>query len=194
MHKSESVVSGLYPIFLHLKDRTVLVVGAGEVAHHKIRGLLDAGARVRVVAPTGVDAIAALAQIGQIQWDARPFCESDVFEAWLVIAATSDSAVQKLVSTAAAAHRVFVIAVDDPTHASAFSGSVVSRPPLTIAISSSGDAPALSRLLREIIEQILPNDDWIDHAKRLRSEWRRDHVPMGERFAGLVREFKNRQA
>ncbi|MGA2449689.1 MAG: bifunctional precorrin-2 dehydrogenase/sirohydrochlorin ferrochelatase, partial [Polyangiaceae bacterium] len=135
----------LYPLFLRVRDKLVLVVGAGAVAEHKVRALLEAGALVRVVAPTAVDSVAALAQAGRIQWEVRPFAETDVSSVWLVIAATSDPDVQQRVADAASANRVFVVAVDDSSHASAFAGAIVSRPPIMVAISSSGAAPAMSR-------------------------------------------------
>jgi len=67
------------------------------------------------------------------------------------------------------------------------------RAPFTVAISSSGEVPALSRLLREILEDILPEADWVDHAKRLRASWIARGTPIGERFGELVRAFAARQ-
>ena len=63
---------------------------------------------------------------------------------------------------------------------------------MTVAISSSGEAPALSRLLREVIEQALPEADWIEAARALRERWRSEATPMRSRFAELVRAFKER--
>ena len=60
------------------------------------------------------------------------------------------------------------------------------RPPFLVAISSSGATPALTRLVREIIEQVLPGDAWIEHARALREKWIADGTPMGERFGDLV--------
>lgn len=88
--------------------------------------------------------------------------------------------------------RLFVVAVDDPANASAYSAAIVRRAPLTVAISSSGATPALTRLLREVIEEVLPHPDWIAHAQALRTEWLASAKPMGERFADLVRELANR--
>ena len=79
--------------------------------------------------------------------------------------------------------------MDDPPHASAYSGAVVRRPPFVIAISSSGVAPALTRLVREVVEAALPGDDVIEAARKLRERWKAQGVPMGERFGELVREI-----
>jgi siroheme synthase-like protein len=182
----------LMPVFLKLGGRTVLVVGAGTVAERKITALLEAGATVRVVAPEAVDAVQALAREGRVEWRARRFEEADLDGAWLVMAATDDAEVQRLVSDAAAAHHVFCIAVDDPAHASAYSGAVVRRPPFAIAISSSGAAPALTRLVREVVEGVLPGDDWIRHAQELRARWLAEGTPMQDRFDELVRELRDR--
>ena len=189
---SVSRVSRLFPLFLKVDARRVLVVGAGGVAEGKIAQLREAGAEVHVVAPEATDAIGDLATRGAVTWSARAFDERDVDDAWLVVAATSDPEVQRRASNAADARRIFCIAVDDLPNGSAYSGAIVRRDPFTIAISSSADAPALTRLLREILEQVLPEEEWVDAAKELRAKWKRDHVPMASRFAELVREFKMR--
>jgi uroporphyrin-III C-methyltransferase/precorrin-2 dehydrogenase/sirohydrochlorin ferrochelatase len=179
----------VYPVFLKLAGRAVLVVGAGPVAERKVASLLDARARVRVVAPQATDEIRRLAGAGAIEWSQRPFQEDDADGAWFVVAATSDAEAQRRVAAAAEARRVFVVAVDDPPNASAYSGAVVSRPPFTIAISSAGATPALTRLLREILEDVLPEPEWVEHAKALRARWLASGTPMGSRFGELVREL-----
>lgn len=184
--------ASLYPLFLKLAGRAVLVVGAGSVAERKIASLLAAGARVLVVAPLATEAVRRLASEGALVWLARPFEDADADGSWLVVAATSDSEVQRQAAAAAAERRVFVIAVDDPDNASAYSGAVVERSPITIAISSSGKAPALTRLLREIVEQLLPGDEWIDQAKELRAKWLAEGTPAKGRFAELVKALKQR--
>lgn len=185
-------MSVLLPVFLKLQGRTVVVVGAGPVAERKVTALLEAGARVRVVAPEATDDLVALGREGRIEWRAGRFEEADLDGAWLVFAATADAAVQRVVSDAAAARHVFCVAVDDPAHASAYSGAVVRRPPFAIAISSSGATPALTRLVREVVEAVLPSDDWIARAETLRARWLADGTPMNERFEQLVRELLDR--
>jgi uroporphyrin-III C-methyltransferase/precorrin-2 dehydrogenase/sirohydrochlorin ferrochelatase len=179
----------LYPVFLKLTGRLVLVVGAGPIAERKIEPLVEAAADVHVVAPEATARVQALARDGAIQWAPRPFQEADLDGVWLVVASTSNAEVQRQVSLSAGARGVFVIAVDDPANASAYSGAVLSRPPLLVAISSSGETPALTRLLREVIEHALPSDQWIAHARGLRRKWRAEKVPLGDRFAELLREL-----
>jgi uroporphyrin-III C-methyltransferase / precorrin-2 dehydrogenase / sirohydrochlorin ferrochelatase len=184
--------ASLYPLFLKLHGRAVLVVGGGPVAERKVAALVEGGATVRVVAPHATAGIQELARGGAIAWHARPFEEADADGVWLVVTATGDPAVEARVAEAAENRRTFVIAVDDPMHASAYSGSVVRRPPFTIAISSSGATPALTRLLREIVEQVLPGQEWVEHAKVLRARWMAARTPPEERFGELVRELKLR--
>jgi uroporphyrin-III C-methyltransferase/precorrin-2 dehydrogenase/sirohydrochlorin ferrochelatase len=180
----------LLPLFLKLAGRAVLVVGAGHVAERKVEALLAAGARVRLVAPEATEGLTRLAAEGRIAWSARPFTEGDADGVWLVFAATSDASVQQRAAEAASARRVFCVAVDDPSNASAYSAAVVRRPPFTVAISSSGEAPGLTRLLREVIEHVLPGPDWARRAAELRAKWQADGTPMGERFAQLVAEMQ----
>jgi uroporphyrin-III C-methyltransferase/precorrin-2 dehydrogenase/sirohydrochlorin ferrochelatase len=184
--------ASLYPIFLKLEGRRVLVVGGGAVAERKIESLRRAGARLCVVAPEATDAIRQWAERAELEWLARPFEDADVQGAWLVIAATSDAATQRSVAAAAEVRACFVVAVDDPVHASAYSGAIVQRPPFTIAVSSSGTAPALTRLVREVIEHVLPGEDAIADAQRLRARWLAEKTPMGSRFEELVRELSKK--
>ena len=185
-------MSMLFPLFLRLAGRPVLVVGAGAVAERKIEDLARAGAVVHVVAPAGTAAVEALAEAGAITWSRRSFEATDADGAWLVVAATDDPETQRAACSAADAARVFSIAVDDPPNGTAYSASVIRRGPFTIAISSSGEAPALSRLLREVLEQALPDAEWIEAARALRERWRSEGMPMTSRFADLVRAFKER--
>jgi uroporphyrin-III C-methyltransferase/precorrin-2 dehydrogenase/sirohydrochlorin ferrochelatase len=186
------VTAPLHPLFLKLAGKDVLVVGAGSVAEKKILDLLYAGARVRVVASVASGLVADLAKAGKISLFVRPFAASDVDGAWLVVAASSDPEAQRLAAEVGESRRVFVVAVDDPPHASAYSASVLRRPPFTVAISSSGEAPALSRLLREVLEDALPDDDWIGAARELRARWKSEGTPMSARFGELVRAFSRR--
>jgi siroheme synthase-like protein len=182
--------ASLLPLFLKLAGRTVLVVGAGPVAERKVESLLEAKAEVRLVAPEATDALRRLAGEGHVDWRARGFDEADLDGAWLVFAATSDPETQVRVGREATARRVFCVAVDDPPNASAYSGSLVRRPPFTVAISSGGATPALTRLVREVIEHVLPGRDWVDHATRLRAKWLAEGTPIADRFAELVRDVK----
>lgn len=174
----------LYPAFLKLAGRRVVVVGGGPVAASKLRGLLDAGADVTVVAPGWVDEVAA-ADVTRV---AREFRPSDLDGAWLVVAA-APPAVNRAVARAAETRRVFVNAVDDPPNASLYLGGVVRRAGVTFAVSTDGRAPALAGLLREGLDAVLPAaelDRWLSEAARARERWRSERTPMEERRPALL--------
>lgn len=182
----------LLPLFLDLAGRDVLVVGGGNVASRKAEELVAVRAAVRVVAPEATDAVREMSKEGVVRWAERAFEEADLDGVWLVLAATDDPALQSRIAAACDARRVFCIAVDDPPNASAYGAAVVRRGPVTIAISTRGEAPALARLLREVLEQILPDEDYVEAARALREKWKRDGTPMASRFGELVKAFKER--
>ena len=173
----------LLPLFLNLTGRDVLLVGGGPVATAKLRQLLAAGAHVRVVSPDVTGEIVRQ----PVEIARRPFASSDLDGAWLVVAAAIPD-VNRQVAAAAEARHLFVNAVDDPDNATAFLGGVVRRDGVTVAISTSGAAPALSSLLREGLDALLPADlaAWMWQARAARVAWKREGVPMEARKPRLL--------
>ena len=189
-----SFMAELLPLFLDLAGRDVLLVGGGPVAQTKLRSLLAAGAHVRLVAPeVGSDAAAVPNGDGSLVIERRPFAASDLDGAWLVVAAATP-AVNRQVAHAAQSRRVFVNAVDDPGNATAYLSGVVRRGGVTLAISTSGDAPALTALLREALDALLPADldAWLEMARDERRIWRRGGVPMDARKPRLLQALNER--
>jgi uroporphyrin-III C-methyltransferase/precorrin-2 dehydrogenase/sirohydrochlorin ferrochelatase len=178
--------SRLAPIFLDLNGRDCLIVGAGEIAARKIQDLVSAGARVRVVAIDANHDVKAMADQSIIRLDLRPFSEDDVDDAWFVISATGRPDIEKRVFDECEKQKKFVIAVDDLASGSASSGSVIRRHPFVVAISSSAEVPALTRLIREVLERVLPDEAWIQAARELRKKWKASGTPMTSRFEELV--------
>jgi siroheme synthase-like protein len=172
----------VFPIFLKLEGRRVVVVGAGPVAAGKLRALLNAGARITVVAPDVSREIEALAD--RLEIVRRPFVETDLDGAWYVVAAAPPD-VNRAVARAAEARTLFVNAVDDMENASAYLGAIVQRAGVTIALSTDGEAPALAGLMREALELVLPDADtiaeWMALSKDERRKWLAARVPMDER-------------
>ena len=168
----------LFPLFLKLTGRRVLLVGGGVVATEKLRHLLEAGAEVIVVAPEITPAIAAQ-PVTLIQ---RQFEPRDLDGVWLVVA-SAPAIVNRAVADAAAERRIFVNAVDDPASASAYAAAVLRREQLTIAISTGGEAPALAGLFREALDSLIPRDlkPWFEAARRARAGWLAHRVPMSKR-------------
>jgi siroheme synthase-like protein len=178
-----------FPVFLRLEGRRVLLVGTGSIGKRKLEELLEAGALIRVVSLAIDEETRRLGKPGRVEWLERTFEEPDVEGAWLVVAATNDPVVNGRIARAAGDRHIFTCAVDDPARATAFFGSILRRAPFTVAISSNGQAPALTRLLREVIELVLPEDRWVEHARALRETWKAEKVPMADRFRQLVRRI-----
>ncbi len=177
----------LYPVFLDLSGRNVVLVGGGTVAASKLDGLLAAGARVTVVAPSIRDEIRAR----DVTIVERAFQPSDLDHAWWVVAAATPE-VNRAVADVAEHRRVFVNAVDDKGAATAFLGGVVRRGQVEIAISTGGAAPALAGLLREGLDAMLPEDleRWVAVALATRTEWKAANVPIAERRPLLLRALQ----
>src|SRR6266700_2640310 len=155
--------TNMFPIFLKLDGRRCLVVGAGNVAEGKIRGLLEARASVEVVAPEAVWQIQKWAWEGVIGWKARAFEPSDLDQVSIVIAATSIREVNAQVFEQARLRNVLCNAVDDPDNCDFYYPAVVNRGDLQIAISTGGRSPALAQRLRhELEEQFGPEyETWL---------------------------------
>jgi uroporphyrin-III C-methyltransferase/precorrin-2 dehydrogenase/sirohydrochlorin ferrochelatase len=176
----------VFPAFLKLGGRIVLVVGGGPMAAAKIAPLAQAGAVIHLVSPVICDAVdtAAVTFIEE-----REFRPSDLDGVWLVVAAATPE-VNRLVAAEAAKRRLFVNAVDDPVNASVYLGGVVHRGGVTIAISTDGAAPALAGLLREALDAALPSEremeTWLARSRDLRAVWRTDGVPMAARRPQLL--------
>lgn len=177
------MTSELLPVFLNLAGRPVLVVGGGTVAAAKVAALRPTGARLTVVAPVVADEI----QQAGVTVHRRGFDDADLDGHWLVVSAATPD-VNRLVAERAGRRQLFVNAVDDPPNASAYLGGVVRRSGVTIAISTSGRAPAVAGLLREAIDALLPADldRWLEQSDALRRRWRADRVPMSRRRPELV--------
>ncbi|MFL6281472.1 MAG: bifunctional precorrin-2 dehydrogenase/sirohydrochlorin ferrochelatase [Vicinamibacterales bacterium] len=179
------IVITLFPAFLKLQDRRVVVIGGGPVAASKLAALQSAGAHVVVVAPQVCDAIRATG----VNIVERPYVPADLDAAWFVVAAAPPH-VNRAVSEEAERRQLFVNAVDDPGNASVYLGGVVRRPGLTLAISTEGAAPALAGLLREALDYMLPGDltlsAWDARAREIRQSWRARGVPMEARRPELL--------
>ena len=140
-----------YPIFLNLKDRPVLVVGAGKVALRKTRSLLDAGARVTVVAPEWEREFESL----PVRLVPRRFRASDLTGALLVFAATDDRLTNHRIGVAAKGKGIFANIADSAEECDFVVPARVERGTVHIAISTGGENPRLSGELRRKLDDIL---------------------------------------
>lgn len=134
----------------------MLVVGGGDVAARKIELLRRAGARVQIAARELCEELTALQESGEVEWIARDYQSAQLDLVYFVIAATDDGELNSRVFDDASERRLLANVVDDQPKCSFIFPSIVDRSPLVVAISSSGTAPVLARLLREKLESLLP--------------------------------------
>jgi precorrin-2 dehydrogenase/sirohydrochlorin ferrochelatase len=183
----------LFPIFVKLEGRLVVVIGGGSVAEAKIPGMLSAGARVRLIAPSITPQIAQWVRFGKIDWLPKEFEAADLNGAFLVIAATSAPGVNEAVFREAEARGLFCNAVDDIEHCHFYYGAVVQRGDLQIAISTNGKSPALAQRLRKELELELGPEyeawlEWLGAAR----EALRARGPSSESTKKLLHELASR--
>ena len=184
-----------FPLFLDLQQRDVAVVGGGEVALRKVQALLSAGARVTVVAPELHEALAALSGslchvCAALPADAAVILEADWFaQAWIVVAATDNEAVNAAVAAAGAQARKFVNVVDDSAKCSAIVPAIIDRSPLLVAVSTAGTAPMLARRVRRDIELLL--DGGLGRLAQFFANWR-ERVTAAVRAPARRRQLYDR--
>ncbi|HTZ48340.1 MAG TPA: siroheme synthase CysG [Verrucomicrobiae bacterium] len=164
----------LFPAFLKLQNRRVLVVGGGTIAASKIPSLLEAGAQVTVVAPELNPQLTERVRNQEIAWLKKTFESSDLDCKFLVIAATAIPELNAQVFEKADQRNILCNAVDDIHHCHFYYGSIVQRGDLQIAISTNGKSPALAQRLRKELEQQFGAEyaDWLDHLGESRERLR----------------------
>jgi len=144
------------PIFLDIKNKPCLVIGAGNVAARKIELLLKAGASIKVVANEICDTVSEMHLQGAVTFEKRNFQDEDVENVNLVIAATDDSELNTRISTLARSKYIPVNVVDNPALCSYITPSIIDRDPMQIAISTGGASPVLARIVRAQLESSIP--------------------------------------
>jgi precorrin-2 dehydrogenase / sirohydrochlorin ferrochelatase len=175
-----------YPVCLRLLGKPVLVVGGGAVALGRVRGLLAAGASVRVVAATAAPELQQAAERGELVLERRRWRPEDLQGAMLVVVAVDDPLVSAQVVAAARVRGLWCTAVDQPALCDFTMPSVGRRGPITVAVSTSGKAPALAAQLRRRFEaQIWPEDLAIANGV----EALRAHLPAGPWRMQLIKRF-----
>jgi siroheme synthase-like protein len=142
-----------YPVNLVLEDQLVVLVGAGHEIARKVPGLLEVGARVRVIAPAAHKIVRRYANDGKIEWLDRRYEPGDLTGAFMVIAATGDQSVHDQVWAEAQANGQLVNVMDVIPQCNFHAASIVRQGQLTIAIGTGGAAPALAATLRRRFEK-----------------------------------------
>lgn len=148
-------MDGYYPVFLRIDGKRAVVLGGGPVAARKAGGLLRAGALVTVVSPALCPELVRMAGEGGVTHVARAFRPDDLDGAALVMAATDDPDVNRQACGLASSRGIPANSARPPGAGSFIVPSTISRGGLTIAISTGGGCPALSRRLRSELEGLV---------------------------------------
>lgn len=145
-----------FPVFLDLNARECLVVGGGDEASHRAATLRSAGARVSIVAHTLCPALRDAVRQGEIAHLGEHFTPCQLDGMTLVMVADESLAVNEAVSQAARDRTIPVNVMDEPAFCSFILPAIVDRSPVVVAIGTGGTAPALARVLRLWLDQLLP--------------------------------------
>ena len=177
-------MSRYYPAYLDIKDRLCVVIGAGKVAEGKVQQLLGAEAQVRIISPESTKFIKDLAGSGQVELIEKDYSTGDLDGAFIAIAATDNTNINRQIRDEASAEKVLLNVVDVTDLCDFIAPSIIERGPVTVAISTSGKSPALARKLRESLESENCNCmPWADAAYLLaevRSEVKESISPSPE--------------
>ena len=142
-----------YPLAVKLGKRRVVVVGGGIVAERKVDALRKAGARVRVVSPTVTPALRRLARRDKIEWINRYVRKGDVRGAYIIVAATNDTATNRAVNRWAGAQRIWINVVDKPVLSDFISPAVFHANNAILAVYTDGRDPKLSRDVKNYLKE-----------------------------------------
>jgi precorrin-2 dehydrogenase / sirohydrochlorin ferrochelatase len=185
----------IFPMFLKLEGRRVVVVGGGSVAEAKIADLLDTGARIKVIASETSEIVAKWAGAGLIELEEREFVAGDLMGTDLVIVATSSPILSQIVFSEAQRQHVLCNVVDVPEQCDFFYPAVVKRGDLQIAISTSGQSPSLAQRLRRQLERQfgLTYAKWVAELGETRREILKSNLTPGQKQE-LLKSLASREA
>jgi len=179
-----------YPVYIQLRQQPCVVVGGGKIAEGKVDGLLAAQANVTVISPDLTAHLRGLVEEKQITYLARTYQTGDLTGAFMVICATDQAEINHEVWQEASANRQLVNVVDDTPRCNFIAPSILRKGDLTIAISTSGKAPALAVRLKERLQRELgpEYERFLDLAGELREPLAR-HIPDFETRKALWYEL-----
>jgi len=181
------------PIGLSLKKRSCLVVGGGKVALRKVDTLLDYDSKITVITPEPVEKIEYYASKGKLKLERRAYCSPEAETYGIVISASDDSTVNKTVYEDCRAAGVPINVVDNPALCDVIFPAVIKRDCLSVAVSTDGKAPFLSRHLRLILEGVFP-ERWNRLAKlasKFRIKVQKKWIGQPEEKAAAIERFLN---
>ena len=146
---------GYFPFFMDISGRSCVIVGGGTVALRKAEKLYPFSPRITVIAP---EIAPEFSLLKGLRLEMRPFRDSDIAGAFLVIAATDDPAVNERIYHLCRQRQILVNSVDDPAHCTFYFPALVHQDDITVGISTAGTSPVMARYLRQQTEALLDRD------------------------------------
>ena len=145
-----------FPVFLDATYISAMVIGGGEVASRKIELLLKSTVNITIMSNDVCASVERLINLHQLTWLKHNYQVGHFSHINLVIAATDDNEINKTIAEEARSLNLLTNVVDQPALCTYITPAIIDRSPMIIALSSSGSAPILLRMLREQIEKTLP--------------------------------------
>jgi precorrin-2 dehydrogenase/sirohydrochlorin ferrochelatase len=171
---------GYYPVFLNLAGRRCTVVGGGTVGERKVEGLLESGANVTIISPRLTERLESLVKDGAVRHVAREYRTGDLVDTDLAFATTDDGALNARIYADAREKGIWINAADDPSHCDFILPAVIRRGELIVGVSTGGASPALTRAIREDLEEYFTEDfeQLVQVAAEVRRELRQRSIQV----------------
>ena len=163
-------MAGNFPLFLNLENRKVLIVGGGKIAYDKLEKLLIFTENITIIATEIIAQIVNQSSKYDIKIHQKSYERGDIKGFDIVIVATDNLQLQKEIWQESRGKGIFVNSVDLPEYCDFFFGSFIKEGDLTIAISTSGSSPAISKYLKIYLKKLLPKNltEFLKEMKSLR--------------------------
>ncbi|MBW0433019.1 bifunctional precorrin-2 dehydrogenase/sirohydrochlorin ferrochelatase [Leptospira yasudae] len=184
-------MSRKYPAFLNLENKNVLLIGGGKVALEKLPHLLDAGAKITLIAlETCREVAQILEKHPEIKVEYRSVEFSDLQGRALVFSATNDSDLNRRLSDYAHSWKIWINCADDPSNCDFYSAAVLDRGPVRVAISTEGNFAGLSGVVKTTLEELIPDEheEELQELMRLRKELK-SILPDPEKRKKVLKEL-----
>lgn len=154
-----------FPLMVEIEGKTVIVIGGGKVALHKIKVLLPFGVNIRVISEDFCDSLQAFSKENndRITLIRKSFEESDILhaddsdEVCFIVAATDDEKLQSSVSALCREKRIPVNVVDIKEKSTFYFPAITKKDDLVVAVSTGGNSPAAAGYIKERIADTLPD-------------------------------------
>jgi precorrin-2 dehydrogenase/sirohydrochlorin ferrochelatase len=144
-----------YPIYIDIEDRSVVIIGGGEVCARKVETMLRYGARVTVVSPEATEEIERWAREGAVTFVRKRYEASDLDGANIVIASTDDQKTNETIAADCRSRRIPVNVVDVTPLCEFIVPAIIEKGSVQIAVSTGGKSPALARTLKEDLQRTI---------------------------------------